>query len=219
MLRIYNMLRKRSGYLGWWPADSDFEVFVGTILTQNTSWKNVEKAIYNLKAADALSMEGIASMPVRRLERLIRPSGYYRQKAQRLKGLCSGILRDYGGLTDLFTLRKDVLRTTLLSMNGIGRETADSIILYAAHKPTFVIDAYTRRMISRLSGSPEMEYDSLKNVFESGIRPDVRLYKDFHAQIVELGKNYCTKSSPKCAECPLRDMCAHYSSNSHRVQS
>ena len=207
------MLRKRTGSLGWWPADSDFEVFVGTILTQNTSWKNVEKAIYNLKAADALSMERIASMPAGRLERLIRPSGYYRQKARRLKGLCSAILRDYGGLDGLFAFRKVELRDILLSMNGIGRETADSIILYAAHKPTFVIDAYTRRIISRLSGSPEMEYDSLKNIFENGIRPDVRLYKDFHAQIVELGKNYCTKSSPKCAACPLRSVCAHANAN------
>ncbi len=209
LLRIYGMLRKRSGFLGWWPADSDFEVFVGTILTQNTSWKNVEKAIYNLKAADALSIEKMAAMPVRRLEQLIRPSGYYRQKALRLKGLCTVILRDYGGLGGLFAFRKDRLRGILLSMNGIGRETADSIILYAAHKPTFVIDAYTKRVVSRLSGEPERGYDELKDMFERGMRPNTLLYKDFHAQLVELGKDYCTKRSPRCGTCPLKSMCAH----------
>ena len=150
---IYRRLRRHFGFRDWWPGDSDFEVLVGAVLTQQTTWKNVEKAIANLKEADSLSMEKIASMDIRKLERLIRPSGYYRQKAKRLKGICARIKKEHGSLGNLLKLEKNGLRKELLSYNGIGMETADSIILYAAEKPVFVIDAYTKRAMHRIDPS------------------------------------------------------------------
>lgn len=209
------MLKAHFGFRDWWPGDTPFEVFVGAILTQQTTWKNVEKAIANIKLADALSIEKMANMPIAKLQKLIRPSGYYKQKAKRLKRLCKSIINDYGSLDGMFNLSTKKLRTALLSYNGIGRETADSIILYAAEKPIFVIDAYTKRSMSRINPSikEDMDYDALRSYFESRIAKRLRLYKDFHAQFVELGKNYCKKRNPICGKCPVTAYCAFGSGN------
>lgn len=207
---IYKKLRARFGFLDWWPGETKFEIFVGAILTQQTSWNNVEKAIANLKAAGCLDLERLSGLSTSSLESLIRPSGFYRQKARRLSGICRAIKRDYGSLHGLFRLEKDDLRKVLLSYNGIGNETADSIILYAAEKPIFVIDAYTRRAMHRIDPSikEEVGYDHLQGYFEGRIEKRLDLYKDMHAQFVELGKRYC-KVRPVCAGCPLNDACRY----------
>jgi endonuclease-3 related protein len=207
---VYKRLRKHFGFRDWWPGDSDFEVVVGALLTQQTTWKNVEKAIANLKSTNSLSIDSIAAMDIRKLERLIRPSGYYRQKAGRLKDLCMTIKKRHGSLERLLKLEKEELRKELLSHNGIGRETADSIILYAAKKPVFVIDTYTKRAMHRINPaiSADIEYDQLRRYFEERIENRAELYNDFHAQFVELGKRYCTVKGPLCSECPLRDICS-----------
>jgi endonuclease III related protein len=205
---IYARLRERFGFRNWWPGDTAFEVFVGAILTQQTTWLNVERAIANLKRSNALSLDRIAGMRISRLERLIRPSGYYRQKARRLKELCTTIKKEHRSLDNLLKLDKGKLRNVLLSYKGIGRETADSIILYAANKPVFVIDAYTKRAMHRIASMPaDIDYEELRTYFESRIAANARLYNDFHAQFVELGKNYCKASNPLCGGCPLNDMC------------
>lgn len=155
-----------------------------------------------------MSLEGIARMPTNKLEKMVRPSGYYRQKAERLKRISSTIL-GMGGMDKLFSMEQAELRKSLLDMKGIGMETADSIILYAAEKPTFVIDSYTLREMSRIFGTGTMAYTELKDVLEGSITKDVKLYKDMHAQFVELGKNYCLRTNPLCAECPVNGLC-HY---------
>jgi len=207
---IYRRLRKRFGFLDWWPGDTSDEIVIGAILTQQTSWKNVEKAIANLKKARKLNLRAIASTDTRTLERLIRPSGFYRQKSRRLKHVSTYICNNYGGLDALFNKGRGALREELLSLHGIGKETADSIALYAAGKPLFVIDAYTRRAMHRIDpGVPDdAEYDSLQEYFQGNLKADVALYQDFHAQFVELGKRYC-KAKPVCAGCPLTGMCAY----------
>ncbi len=181
-------------------------MLVGAILTQQTSWKNVEKAIRSIKESNALTLEGIAGMPEERLETLVRPSGYYRQKAKRLKETCIAIKENYGSLEKFLAIEKDALRNKLLEMKGIGKETADSIVLYAAEKRTFVVDAYTKRIVSRVFGVNELGYDRLKELFESALPDSLEIYKDMHAQIVELGKRYCRKT-PLCSSCPIANMC------------
>ncbi len=208
-LFLYRLLRSRFGFLDWWPGDTKEEVFVGAILTQQTSWKNVEKAISNLKGCDAVSIEKIASMDLHRLEQLVRPSGYYRQKAMRLKQACSYIINSYGSLDSFFRLGGSELRLKLLSIKGIGPETADSIALYAAGKPSFVIDAYTKRIMHRIYGTSEgISYEELKAYFERSLGEDAELYNDFHAQFVELGKRYC-RAKPLCSGCPACHICAY----------
>ncbi|MEM3841549.1 MAG: hypothetical protein QXN59_02570 [Candidatus Micrarchaeaceae archaeon] len=208
VLRIYSLLRKRFGFQNWWPGDTADEILIGAVLTQQTSWNNVEKALRNLKAAGALSVEAVSAIGIGRLERLIKPSGFYRQKARRLKSLCSKIM-SYGSLEGFFSMPIGELRRELLGLSGIGPETADSIILYAAGKPSFVIDAYTRRAMERICGVGASEsYEELQEYFSSRIRRSTKLYKDMHAQFVELCKHYCKKSEPICAECPLRRYCS-----------
>ncbi len=218
---IYKLLRKRFGFLNWWPGDSDFEVLVGAILTQQTSWKNVEKAIANLKAADMLNISKISKCEIDYLQQLVHPAGFYRQKASRLKEICSLIIDRYGNLGNFLSLDADDLRQSLLSMKGIGRETADSIILYASGQPIFVIDAYTRRILGRVYGLEEdyksMSYDELQRHIESKIKRDLELYQDFHAQIVQLGKDYCL-NKPICKECPLNEICS-YNMHSKQIDS
>jgi endonuclease-3 related protein len=210
LARIYGKLRERFGFLDWWPGDTRDEVVIGAILTQQTSWKNVEKAIANLKRAGKLSLKAIARTDTRTLERLIRPSGFYRQKSRVLKRVSSYICGKYSGLNAFFDKRADALRGELLSLRGIGRETADSIALYAADKPLFVIDAYTRRTMHRIDPSvaEDAGYDSLRKYFQDNLEEDVELYQDFHAQFVELGKRYC-KAKPVCGGCPLDGVCAY----------
>ncbi len=205
---IYLLLRKRFGFLDWWPGETNDEIVIGAILTQNTSWKNVEKAIANLSKVRALSLRKISGIERSRLERLIRPSGFYRQKAARLQGFAAYVFDNYAGLEGLF--RKDMgeLRKELLSINGIGMETADSILLYAAGKPVFVIDAYTKRAMARIYGINNLSYEGLQSLISESIDEDLETYKDFHAQFVELGKNYCRKE-PICKECPLKEDCRY----------
>jgi endonuclease-3 related protein len=201
---LYDALVARFGRRGWWPGDSPFEVCVGAILTQNTAWKNVAKAIENLKAARALDPFTLHSMPHEDLAELIRPAGYYNVKAKRLRNLLDLITGEYkGDLDSLFSLPVDELRTRLLSVNGVGFETADSIILYAAEKPVFVVDAYTGRVLKRHGLVDEdADYTAMQELFHSHLARDVDLYNDFHAQIVAVGHRYC-KRKPRCDECPL----------------
>lgn len=212
MLRLkelYSKLRSNFGFLNWWPGETKVEIVAGAILTQNTAWKNVEKAINNLKERGMLSLDGLANSGLKEIESAVKPSGFYRQKARKLKNFFMYIKENYSSLEEFFKKDKEDLRKELLSLNGIGKETADSIILYAAEKPTFVVDAYTRRIMHRVYNLDEdIEYDRLKRYFEEELGPDLELYKDFHAQFVELGKRFC-KKKPVCKECPLRDVCRY----------
>ncbi len=205
--QMYLKLRRRFGFLDWWPGDTSDEVVIGAILTQNTSWKNVEKAINNMKEGNAVSMSKIARMNPRALETMIRPSGFYRQKAKRLKGFAVYVAKNYGSLGKFFSKDTMELRTELLNTNGIGPETADSIVLYAAEKPVFVIDAYTNRIMERVYGIDGLDYGELQSHISNAIKKDVMLYQDFHAQFVELAKNHCRKV-PICANCPLEKVCS-----------
>ncbi len=203
---LYEKLLAFYGPQNWWPAETPFEVVVGAILTQNTAWRNVERAIDNLKREGILDPESILKTPDDVLRELIRPAGFYNQKLQRLKAVCKLIV-DYGGLEKLFSLPLDELRSVLLSVKGIGPETADAIILYAANKPTFVVDRYTHRIFIRLGlWEGKYDYEGIKKLVESEIPPDVQTYKEFHALIDEHAKRICRKK-PLCNSCPLRDVC------------
>ncbi|MCL5427785.1 MAG: endonuclease III domain-containing protein [Candidatus Marsarchaeota archaeon] len=217
---IYRAMRARFGFLDWWPGDTPDEILLGAILAQSTSWKNAERAIANLRAAGLLSVHRIARARLGALRQAARPSGYYNQKALRLKSICSHIVSKHHGLAGFFSQDAVALRRELLSLNGIGPETADSIILYAAEKPVFVIDAYTRRAVQRIYDEEEERgYDELQSIIQASIPRDVALYNDFHAQFVELGKNYCRKK-PLCGRCPLSGICgsAHGETAHMRIQ-
>jgi endonuclease-3 related protein len=211
---IYRTLLKNFGHQKWWPGDTAFEIIIGAILTQNTNWANVEKAIRNLKRAGKLTPEALRKIPRRRLAALIRPSGYFNLKADRLKHFIDFLFEEYGGqLKQMFREDGEALRHKLLAVKGIGPETADSILLYAAGKSFFVMDAYTKRIFSRhrlkviqnLKKLPlhleGMEYHDWQKVFAEHM--PASLYNDFHAQIVMLGKTYCHKSQPDCTHCPI----------------
>jgi len=206
LLDIYRLLRTRFGYRNWWPGNSPFEIVVGAVLTQNTNWANVEKAIQNLNAADVLEPARLLSLPVDELKRLVRPAGFYNQKAVRLRAVTRWWL-DCGILIAPAKADVDALCSDLLKIDGIGFETADCILLYALRLPTFVIDAYTRRAAARIGiTAGEMRYEPLKRLFERCLPCDIDLYNDFHAQWVALGKTYCRKK-PLCSECPLGGIC------------
>jgi len=201
---VYQLLFERWGPQGWWPGKTALEVAVGAILTQNTAWSNVERAIANLRAARALSVRALASMPAERLAELIVPAGYYNLKARRLLNFIEMLHAEYGGaLARLFRLEDSALRTKLLTVNGIGPETADSIMLYAAYRPVFVVDAYTRRFMLRhgwLRG--DETYDAIAEIFTGQLEPDMQVFNEFHALIVRLGKEHCRRKA-LCEECPL----------------
>lgn len=200
--RIYDRLLADYGPRHWWPGDSAFEIMVGAVLTQNTAWTNVEKAIANLKRACVLSPRAIVESHPRRLASLIRPSGYYNVKAKRLRALCRWILAR-GGVRRLAALATDELRAELLAVHGVGPETADDILLYAFERPVFVIDAYTRRVFARLGMITGREpYESLRATFEASLGEDVALYNEYHALIVRHGKDTCRKR-PCCEICGL----------------
>ena len=180
------------------------------MLTQNTSWKNVEKALAALARAGLMSQRKMAACRVSALERAIRPSGYFRQKAGRLKGFCARALREHPeGLARWFaSAPAGELRRELLSYKGVGPETADCLVLYAAGKAGFVIDAYTRRIAARAGAAADLSYDGWKDLFERSLPPDVKLYNEYHALLVRLGKDLCKKTRPLCASCPLDSICA-----------
>ena len=212
--KIYDQLFAAYGHQEWWPADTPFEVMVGAILTQNTSWAGVEKAIINLKEMDALSPEVLQKMDRHHLEQAVRPSGYFRQKAERLQILSRFLLEQYGGdFSSMSSLPTEQLREELLALKGIGPETADSILLYALGHPIFVVDAYTVRLFSRLGlleglGGEKVKYHDLQALFMDTVELDAALFNEYHALIVVHSKRTCSKRAPRCGDCPLIEMCA-----------
>jgi endonuclease III related protein len=207
LMDIYRRLYEFYGPQHWWPGDTTLEIIVGAILTQNTSWSNVEKAIANLKRHDCLACERLHSLAHEELALLIRSAGYYNIKAQRLKNFFNWLFLEYAGDIDsLFDLAPSVLRRKLLSIKGIGPETADSICLYAFNKPVFVVDAYTARVFGRhLWVEPGSGYEQIQDIFHGGLERDAALFNEFHALTVRLGKDHC-KPRPLCAGCPLESL-------------
>lgn len=206
LMEMHDRMIAHFGPQNWWPARSRFEVMVGAVLTQNTNWKNVEKAIENLRRDRLLSLPALQAVGQAELAEKIRPAGYFNIKARRLKNLINFICEAYGGDLEAFlTDSTDRLREGLLSVNGIGPETADSIILYAAHRPIFVIDAYTHRLLSRHQMCEETaDYYTLQDLFAAHLPEDAGLFNEFHALIVRTAKDFC-KKTPLCRECPLKD--------------
>jgi endonuclease III related protein len=248
--QIYLTLGRAWGPQHWWPAQSQFEVIVGAFLTQNTSWSNVELAMQQLRAAKVLSVAGIRKISLQELEKLVRPSGYFRQKAQRLKNFVSFLDEKYrGSLTGMFSQPTEKLREELLSLNGIGPETADSILLYAGQHPVFVIDGYTRRLAARHQiASDSADYEALRSLFERALRvvptpvergtflPEgtahppsrmsmakrdstAQIFNDMHGFMVGIGKNYCRKAEPDCEHCPLASLLPSPPRQGHRLIS
>lgn len=212
--RLYPVLLNHFGFQHWWPGETRFEIVVGALLTQNCAWSNVEKAITNLKQANALSLTALRNLPRERLESLIRPTGYFRQKAERLVRLLN-FLADVLGWDGVSPIRRDTgrFRRELLALSGIGPETTDSILCYGFDRKIFVVDAYTKRMLERLPIAVAQDYETIRALFEKAIEGHLDntrdTFKDFHAQIVMLGKHYCQKRHPRCSSCPLRkaDLC------------
>lgn len=205
LLKIYNSLYNYFGPLNWWPGDTPFEIMVGAILTQNTSWSNVEKAINNLKKENLLEPRKLHRINQEELAQLIKPSGYYNIKARRLKNFVNIFVNDFeGSAENMFSGDSRELRKKLLNINGVGPETADSILLYAGKRPFFVVDAYTRRIFSRHKLiSKDFTYYQIQELFIKNLDKDVKLFNEFHAQIVILGKTICTSKNPDCAKCPI----------------
>lgn len=212
LIKIYNLLLEEFGSRGWWPLYNPktqeieyhqqikqfkhkLEIIIGSILTQNTSWKNVEKAVINLNKEKLVDLKNIKKVNITKLKKLIRPAGYFNQKASRLKILSNFLEKNH-----------NPCREELLQVKGIGPETADSILLYAFNKPYFVIDAYTKRIFSRL-GFSFKTYEELQSFFMNNLNKNYKLFNEYHALLVELGKNYCTKNNPFCQECPLLKAC------------
>ena len=202
----YGALFAAHGPQHWWPGRSRFEIIVGAILTQNTSWKNVERAISNLRLAKLLSARAIKEVRASTLAALLRPSGYFRQKTKTLKAFVAFLYSEHSGSLDrLFATPTDALRAQLLEVRGIGPETADSILLYAGRHPVFVVDAYSRRILERHGlAHPRSSYEQLRSIFESSLPRDHQLFNEFHALIVHTGKQFCRKSSPACSHCALQ---------------
>lgn len=204
--RLYDSLFDRFGPQHWWPGETPLEIMIGAVLTQNTNWGNVERAIANLRAADALDLERIDRMAPADLAALIRPSGYYNVKAARLKSLVRRIRGRHNDLETFFSLDTAALRDELLACKGIGPETCDSILLYAAERPVFVVDAYTHRILTRHDLIWEEDgYYEMQELFESNLEADVQLFNEYHALIVRCGKEFCRKKRPRCRECPLKE--------------
>ncbi|MEM3556053.1 MAG: hypothetical protein QXF56_05020 [Candidatus Micrarchaeia archaeon] len=212
MNRIYKKLLRHFGKQHWWPTTSNnpqFEIIVGAFLTQQSTWRNVEKAIENLKNEKMLTSKAIAEASLTKLYACVKPTGFYRQKARRLRKFAKYIEKTYNGnLKLLLSKPLEEAREELLSLEGVGYETADSILLYAAEKLIFPIDAYTKRICERL-GVVKGNYNKLQNFFHSNLPRNLEVYKEMHALLVELGKNYC-KTKPNCPPCPLRKECTFY---------
>lgn len=233
--KIYKILYSTFGKQYWWPVTKSgfkpkyhkkinltekqkLEICFGAILTQNTNWKNVEKAITQLNKNNLINIEKIIEIKKEKLALIIKSSGYHNQKTKKLKNLSHFLLNNYNGnINKFFSNEIGILRNKLLSINGIGPETADSIILYAAKKPIFVIDAYTKRIYSRVfNTNKEIKYEELKNIFMESLEKNESLFNEYHALLVELGKNYC-KTKPLCNECPINTTC-HYNKNNNKLK-
>lgn len=206
LYRIYKTLYNYFGKQNWWPAQTKFEVLVGAVLTQNTAWSNVIKAVENLRSKKLLSFQKLLRLKINLLANLIKPAGYFNLKARRLKNLLIFFNQRYKGkLKNTRGIRLHQLRSQLLEVNGIGPETADSILLYAFDRPIFVVDAYTKRIFSRLKMiHPNSSYDEIQSLFMRNLKPNVRIFNEYHALIVKLGKHYCKKNKPNCRECPIK---------------
>ncbi|MDW7645061.1 MAG: endonuclease III domain-containing protein [Desulfuromonadales bacterium] len=207
--RLFQRLSLHYGPLHWWPADTPFEVAVGAILTQNTTWTQVEKAIDNLRQADLLSPAALRRVALSDLELMVRPAGFFRQKAHRLKLLVEHLFAHHDGrLETLLAGPTDQVRRELLSLKGVGPETADSILLYAGGHPVFVVDAYTHRLCSRLGlYAGRVDYQALQSLFMGHLPADAALFNAYHALIVQVCKDVCRKRSPRCPACPLAADC------------
>jgi endonuclease III related protein len=205
---VYRRLRRRFGHAGWWPGRTRFEVCLGAILTQNTAWTNVERALLALRRRDWLSFRALRGITPVRLAPVLRPAGTFRVKARRVVAFVDFLGREYGGRVAAMAREEPgALRAKLLDVHGVGRETADSIALYAAGQPLFVVDAYTRRVFRRLGLAAGTEpYDQLQRYFMDRLPRRAPLYNDYHAQIVRLAKEHC-RARPRCAGCPLDDLC------------
>ena len=205
--KIYRMLLRAYGRQYWWPGESRFEIMVGAVLTQNTAWINVERSIANLKAARRLSPEAIVGARRASLTRWLRPSGYFNVKTKRVRALCRWILAR-GGLRKLARLPTNVFREALLDVHGVGPETADDILLYAFDRPVFVVDAYTRRLFSRLDiVRGDEDYETLRSMFERELGPGAQLFNEYHALIVSHAKHICRARHPLCERCCLSKHC------------
>ncbi len=203
---IYEKMFAHYGPRHWWPGETPFEVMVGAILTQNAAWRNVEKAIANLKAENLLDPKKLYALPPARLALLIQPAGFFRLKTKRLRNFLKYFLDRYEGDVDqMKQVSTEQLRTELLEVSGIGPETADSILLYALEKQTFVIDAYTKRILNRhYLCTEEAGYEELQEMFTDNLKADVPLYNEYHALLVNIGKDFC-RPKPRCEQCPLNN--------------
>lgn len=204
----YRLLYDHFGPQDWWPGDTPFEIMVGAVLTQNTNWSNVQKAINNLKSEDLLSYQSLCQLAVDEIAQLIRPAGYYNLKAQRLRNLLDMVATHYHGDLELF-LEDDLesARENLLAVKGVGPETADSILLYACGRPVFVVDMYTHRVFSRHNMvEEETDYSTIQNVFLDHLPQETQLYNEFHALIVRVASTFCKKTKPLCEQCPLQGL-------------
>ena len=208
LMRYYEAMSRALGPMRWWPARTPFEVIVGAILTQSTAWGNVERAIANVRLARLLTPSAMLRVSAAQLAALVRPSGYFRQKSKKLKAFVRFLHKEYGGsLKRMFRTPTLELRKKLLAVHGIGPETADSILLYAGNHLVFVVDAYTHRIFGRHGiTNGKADYEKVRAFIEASIPPQPELFNEFHALIVNTGKNWCRKSAPRCEECPLRSL-------------
>jgi endonuclease-3 related protein len=203
---VFDALLAAHGPQHWWPAETPFEVMVGAMLTQNTAWTNVERALERLTARIPLDAQAILDLPLGELAQALQPSGYFNVKARRLRAFCEGLVAE-GGVEGISALGTGELRGRLLAISGIGPETADDMLLYAFERPVFVVDAYTRRTLGRLGLLTGQEgYEAIRSAFESALGPDVPLYNEYHALIVRHGKDVC-RTRPRCPECALKPDC------------
>jgi len=210
LIDIYNKLFSEYGPQSWWPGDGPLDVVIGAILTQSTSWSNVEKAILNLKYSDLWSLESIHNINQDKLAGIIRPSGYFNQKARKLKAFAQHVCERYEGDLEIFlSLELPILRQELLSIYGVGPETADDILVYGASKPSFIVDLYTKRILGRIGvieAKQEVGYEGYQKLIEDRLPRDVQLYNEFHA-LLDYHAKYTCKKTPLCTECLLLDVC------------
>ena len=211
LMEIYRRLLEAYGPQGWWPAESRFEMIAGAILTQAAAWRNVERALDNLRSAGIACWSAVHALPVDALAELVHPSGYYNAKARKLKAFAAHVCVDHDGDLDrMFAGDTEVVRRELLGIHGIGPETADDILVYAAGKPSFVIDAYTIRILKRVGLAPieRDNYDGWQRLFHGYLPPDVAVFNEYHALLDHHHKAACTKNAPRCDGCCLQDICA-----------